>query len=292
MLPAASGGTISLAAMATATSEPTDPELEQAAWDLDALVEGAGDAGVERQLDEALTARAGLRRALRRQGRRARRSGPGGGDARAGRDSGLDRAARARMPPCASRPTPPTRPAARCCSACRSGARRSRRTLLFFELEWAALDDGAGRGAAGRRRAGLRAPPPAHRAPLPRRTCSPSPRRRSSPRRRVTGRGAWARLFEEQTVGDRGGAADERARPRRAGGRARAACPRPTASVRRDAAEAGDRRRCSPGCARARYIVQHAAGGQGGRRPPAPLPALAGGAQPRQRGQRRVRARR
>ena len=41
--------------MATTTSEPTDPELEQAAWDLDALVDGEGDAGVERQLSEALT---------------------------------------------------------------------------------------------------------------------------------------------------------------------------------------------------------------------------------------------
>src|SRR4029077_11226144 len=43
-----------LPAMATSTSEPPDPELEQAAWDLDALVEGEGEAGVERQLDEAL----------------------------------------------------------------------------------------------------------------------------------------------------------------------------------------------------------------------------------------------
>ncbi|HEV3072706.1 MAG TPA: M3 family oligoendopeptidase [Solirubrobacteraceae bacterium] len=41
--------------MVIATSEPTDPELERAAWDLDALVDGAGDAGVERQLQEALT---------------------------------------------------------------------------------------------------------------------------------------------------------------------------------------------------------------------------------------------
>ena len=43
-----------LRAMATATSEPADPELEQAAWDLDPLVNGEGEAGVERQLDDAL----------------------------------------------------------------------------------------------------------------------------------------------------------------------------------------------------------------------------------------------
>jgi oligoendopeptidase F len=40
--------------MATATSEPTDPELEQAAWDLEALVDGEGEAGVGRQLADAL----------------------------------------------------------------------------------------------------------------------------------------------------------------------------------------------------------------------------------------------
>jgi oligoendopeptidase F len=36
-------------------SEPTDPELQRAAWDLEPLVEGEGEAGVRRRLDEALT---------------------------------------------------------------------------------------------------------------------------------------------------------------------------------------------------------------------------------------------
>jgi oligoendopeptidase F len=41
--------------MATTTqSEPIDPELEAAAWDLDPLIEGEGPAGVERRLAEAL----------------------------------------------------------------------------------------------------------------------------------------------------------------------------------------------------------------------------------------------
>src|SRR5438309_4327819 len=41
--------------MATAAaSESIDPELEQAAWDLDSLVEGEGSEGVERRLQEAL----------------------------------------------------------------------------------------------------------------------------------------------------------------------------------------------------------------------------------------------
>ena len=46
---------------------------------------------------------------------------------------------------CGSRPTPPTRPAARCCSRCRSAGPTLETQLLFFELEWAALDDDARR---------------------------------------------------------------------------------------------------------------------------------------------------
>jgi oligoendopeptidase F len=41
--------------MSTVAAEPTDPELEQAAWDLEPLLDGEGEAGVERRLDEALT---------------------------------------------------------------------------------------------------------------------------------------------------------------------------------------------------------------------------------------------
>jgi oligoendopeptidase F len=41
--------------MSAIAIEPTDPELEQAAWDLEPLVEGEGEAGVEQRLAEALT---------------------------------------------------------------------------------------------------------------------------------------------------------------------------------------------------------------------------------------------
>ncbi len=41
--------------MATVASDQTDPELEQAAWDLEPLLDGDGEAGVELRLDEALT---------------------------------------------------------------------------------------------------------------------------------------------------------------------------------------------------------------------------------------------
>ena len=56
--------------------------------------------------------------------------------------------------------------------------------LLFFELEWAALDDERADALLAARRPRLLPPPPAHRAPLPARTCCPSPRSGSSPRRR------------------------------------------------------------------------------------------------------------
>jgi oligoendopeptidase F len=40
--------------MATVATDQTDPELEQAAWDLEPLLDGEGEAGVERCLQEAL----------------------------------------------------------------------------------------------------------------------------------------------------------------------------------------------------------------------------------------------
>ncbi len=41
--------------MSTLATDPTDPELEQAAWDLEPLLDGEGEAGVERRMQEALT---------------------------------------------------------------------------------------------------------------------------------------------------------------------------------------------------------------------------------------------
>ncbi len=41
--------------MPAVATEPTDPELERTAWDLEPLVDGEGEAGVERRLEEALT---------------------------------------------------------------------------------------------------------------------------------------------------------------------------------------------------------------------------------------------
>ncbi len=41
--------------MSTTVAQPADPELEQTAWDLEPLVGGEGEAGVQSRLDEALT---------------------------------------------------------------------------------------------------------------------------------------------------------------------------------------------------------------------------------------------
>ncbi len=41
--------------MSTLATEPTDPELERTAWDLEPLLDGEGESGVERRLTEALT---------------------------------------------------------------------------------------------------------------------------------------------------------------------------------------------------------------------------------------------
>ena len=66
----------------------------------------------------------------------------------------------------------------------------------------------------------------------------------------------------------------------------------PDRDVRRDTAAARHRAPCEPGLRTRALRLQHAAGRQDGRRPAAPLPALAGEPQPRQRGLRRVRRRR
>ena len=158
--------------------------------------------------------------------------------------------------------------------------------LLFFELEWAALDDARAEellAADGLdfARHHLRS------ARRYRPHLLSEPEERIFTERALTGRTAWTRLFEEQASAitvelpgrDRAGVA-----------RGRALAPvrtRPRAAPRhRRAGHEGAR----PGPAHARVRVQHAAGGQDGRGPAAPLPELARQPQPRQRGVRRVRA--
>ena len=124
--------------MSPLATEPADPELEQAAWDLEPLLDGEGETGVERRMQEALTGAQAF--AERYAGRLGELDGAGLAQAmhelaeiyeligRAGTYAGLrfstdtaDPANGALLQEVQERET------------------AIETTLLFFELEWAAL---------------------------------------------------------------------------------------------------------------------------------------------------------
>ena len=159
--------------------------------------------------------------------------------------------------------------------------------LLFFELEWAALDDERAEELLADDgldfcRHHLRS------ARRYRPHLLSEPEERILAEKSLTSSSAWTRLFEEQTAAiavtlpD----ADEPVALEIALSRLFS----PDREVRRTAAEAVTGALAAR-AARARLRAQHAAGGEDGRRPAALLPALAREPQPRQRGLRRVRAR-
>ena len=155
-------------------------DLEDVAWDLEPLVDGRGSRG---------------RRPPARRGRRARRraspartpagvadldgAGLAAAMAELQRDRRARRPRRATTPRCASRSTPPTRPTARCSRACSERATAIETKLLFFDLEWAALDDERAEELLARRRPRDTAATTCAPSAATARTCSPSPRRRS-----------------------------------------------------------------------------------------------------------------
>ncbi len=281
--------------MAVSTaSQPSDPDLEAVAWDLEPLVDGEGSDGVKRRLSVALARAHSVRRALRGQARRSRRRGPGGGDERACGDPRASRARAATTRRCASPPTPPSPPTGRCCSTCRSRRRRSRRRCC--SSSW------SGRRCPRSAREELLADDALdfcrHHLRNVRRYREhllSEPEEKILAEKSLTGAGAWTRLFEELTSAievplpgagetpDGGGEATETVALDVALSRLALA----DRDLRRTAAEAVTAA-LAPGLRTRAYPVQHAARRQGHRRPPAPLPALAGRAQPRQRGQRRV----
>ena len=137
--------------------------------------------------------------------------------------------------------------------------------LLFFHLEWAALDDATADDAARDRRARLRPPPPRHRAPLP---AAPAERARGADphrevRQRPLGLGPAVRGADRRDQRRPAG----RRRARRARGRAVAPVrDRPRDPPRHRRA----RHRGAPArAAHARLHLQHAARGQDDRRPAA-----------------------
>ena len=125
---------------ASAPSTPTDPELAETAWDLGRLVDGEGPAGVQRRLDEALTRAQAF--AERYAGKLGELDSVGLAEAmheladihdlvgRAGTYAALDFSTDTADP-------------ARGALLQRTQERGTEieTTLLFFELEWAALSD-------------------------------------------------------------------------------------------------------------------------------------------------------
>jgi oligoendopeptidase F len=183
--------------MPAVAAEPTDPELERAAWDLEPLVEGEGEAGVELRLGEALTRARAF--AERYAGRLGELDGAGLAEAmgelaaiyelvgRAGTYAGLrfstdtaDPANGALLQLVQERET------------------AIETTLLFFELEWAAL----GEERAEELLEGEELDFCRHHLRNVRRYREhllSEPEEKILAEKSLTGATAWARLFEELT---------------------------------------------------------------------------------------------
>jgi oligoendopeptidase F len=183
--------------MCPSTSNQSDPELEQTAWNLEPLVDGQGQEGAREQLAEALTRsqafaaryagklgeidRVGLEQAMHELGEIQELVG------RAGTYAGLrfsvdtaDPAAGALMQEVQERGT------------------EIETTLLFFELEWAALDDEHAEELLDDERLSFCA----HHLRNVRRYREhllSEPEEKILAEKAVTGAAAWSRLFDELT---------------------------------------------------------------------------------------------
>ena len=144
---------------------------EDVAWDLEPLVDGEGEAGVDRQLDEADARPPPSQQAY--AGKVAELDGPGlaaaiaelAEDRRARRPRRLLRLA------ALQRATPPTRPTARCSQRVQERGTAIETKLLFFDLEWAALDDARADELLAADGLEQAPPPPAPRCAATARTC-------------------------------------------------------------------------------------------------------------------------
>lgn len=184
-------------ATAVSTSEPNDPELAETAWDLEPLVDGEGEAGVESRLEDALTRAQTF--AERYAGKLGELSSAGLGEAMTELAVIYELVGRAGSYAALRFSTDTAAPA--------NGALlqkvQERETeistaLLFFELEWAALDDErvedllAGEGLDFCRHY-LRS------ARRYREHLLTEPEEKILVEKSLTGANAWSRLFEELT---------------------------------------------------------------------------------------------
>ena len=148
----------------------TDPDLQEVAWDLSDLLDGARRRrpGRRRRAARPRRRRAPTRSPPRYAGKVAvaRRSRPDRRDAASSPRSRRSPAAPAPTRTCRSPSTPPTPRAARCCSASRRRAPRSRPRCCSSTSSGRRSTTRAPRSCSPPR-PGLRPPPPRHRAPLP-----------------------------------------------------------------------------------------------------------------------------
>jgi oligoendopeptidase F len=181
----------------SAITQPQDPELEAAAWDLEPLVEGEGQPGVERRLTEALQRSRAF--SERYAGKVAELDSAGLQEAMSELGDIQELVGRAGYYAALRFSTDTADPA--------NGALLQRvqeqettlqTTLLFFELEWAALPEGRAEELLGAEgldfcRHHLR------NVRRYREHLLTEPEEKILAEKSLTGAGAWTRLFEELT---------------------------------------------------------------------------------------------
>jgi oligoendopeptidase F len=182
----------------SAPPQTDDPELQATAWDLEPLVESEGEAGVEARLGEALTRARAF--AERHAGRLAELDGEGLAGAMAELGQIKELLARAGYYAALRFSTDTADPAnGALLQKAQEQETQVETTLLFFELEWAALDDG--------RAEELLAAPALdfcrhylRNVRRYREHLLSEPEEKILSEKMLTGATAWSRLFEEQTA--------------------------------------------------------------------------------------------
>jgi oligoendopeptidase F len=184
-------------ATTVSTSEPNDPELAQTAWDLEPLVDGEGETGVESRLQDALTRSQAF--AERYAGKLDGLDSADLGEAMAELAEIYELLGRAGSYAALRFSTDTAAPEnGALLQKVQEGETQISTTLLFFELEWAALsDERAGELLAGEGldfcRHYLR------NARRYREHLLTEPEEKILAEKALTGAGAWSRLFEELT---------------------------------------------------------------------------------------------
>jgi len=182
---------------ATAPAEPIDPELQETAWDLEPLVDGEGQEGVQRRLSDALERAQAF--AARYAGRLGELDSSGLQEAMKELAAIYELVARAGYFAALRFSTDTAEPAnGALLQSVQEQETAIQTTMLFFELEWAALSDeraeellaGAGLDFCAHHLRNVRR----YREHL-----LSEPEEKILAEKSLTGASAWTRLFEELT---------------------------------------------------------------------------------------------